>query len=380
MAGNLGKDNGVAPIYKRGRHKKHDAAHGSQTWKIALADFMTAMFIIFMLLWILKQVTPQTRAGIAQYFAPTTPTSATSGSGKPLAGAVSAKEGENTAASSQLGPPGGGPGTPDVGAGTTPIPGYPGTVMRKTGDRPTSVTLETQGRIADIQNQEILAVQIKQTIGDNPDLQALQGNVSVEQTPQGLKINLMDNEKTAMFTSSGLEPLPATKKLLLEIAKKIRDLPNHVAIAGHTDAIPYRSGDAKYTNWELSAARANAARRILTDNGIAESRIDEVAGKAANDPLFPNDPTASGNRRLTITLLNVTGDEGLGGGQAGGAYGQGKGGGGAGGGAGGGTGTGTNGGKNAPGGNNGINGDEPASKYLRPTAPGPAPEGRLITR
>ncbi|MCX8505470.1 MAG: OmpA family protein, partial [Alphaproteobacteria bacterium] len=316
MAIRPGKENELPPVYKRRLHKKHEAVHGSQTWKIALADFMTAMFIIFMLLWILKQVNPVTRHGIAEYFAPTTPTSATSGSGKPLAGDVAAKEGTNISASSQIGPPGGGHGSPDSGAGTTEVPGYTGTVMRKTGDRPTSVTLETTGRLADIQNQEILAVQIKQTIGENPDLQALQANVTAEITPQGLQIELMDSDKTAMFTSAGVEPLPATKKLLLEIAKKIKDLPNHIAISGHTDAIKFQSGSDKFTNWELSSARANAARRILSENGVSESRIDSVAGKAANDPLYPEDPSAPGNRRLTITLLDVTGNEGLGGGKS----------------------------------------------------------------
>ena len=375
MAVKPGRDGEFPPIYKRKSHKKHEAVHGSQTWKIALADFMTAMFIIFMLLWILKQVNPVTRHGIAAYFAPTTPTSATSGSGKPLAGDVAAKEGSNISASSQLAPPGGGRGTPDDGAGTTEVAGYTGTVMRKTGDRPTSVTMETEGRLADIQNQEILAVQIKQTIGENPDLQALQGNVTTEVTPQGLQIELMDSDKTAMFTSSGVEPLPATKKLLLEIAKKIKDLPNHVAISGHTDAIKFQSGSDKFTNWELSSARANAARRLLTENGISESRIDSVAGKAANDPLFPEDPSAPGNRRLTITLLGVTGNEGFGEGR--GVTGQGIGGGksnnmG---------GAGANGGGKAGANTEGkMNMNEPASKYLRPSAPGPAPDGRLFSR
>ena len=379
MVSKPGKDGVYAPIYKRKTHRKHVPQQGSQTWKIALADFMTAMFIIFMLLWILKQVTPETRSGIAQYFAPTTPTMATSGSGKPLAGEVSARAGESKESASQLGPQGGGPGTPDVGAGTTEVAGYTGTVMRKTGDRPTSVTMETEGRIADIQNQEMLAVQIRQTIAQSPELQALQGNVGTEITPEGLKINLMDSDKTAMFTSSGVEPLPATKKLILEIANKIKGLPNKIAIAGHTDSIPYRSGQEKYTNWELSSARANAARRLLTDNGVDENRIAEVAGRAANDPLFPDDPSAAGNRRLTITMISEGGMGGMGG-MGGVATGDGTR-----------TGrtdgwvTGVSGvagvaGKNGAKAGEKINGDEPASKYLLPTPPGPAPEGRLITR
>ncbi|MDI9349696.1 MAG: OmpA family protein [Candidatus Symbiobacter sp.] len=379
MAGKLGKNSEIQPIYKRGRHKKHGAAHGSQTWKIALADFMTSMFIIFMLLWILKEVNPVTRAEIAQYFSPTTPSPSTSGAGKPLAGEVAAMMGQNKEQASQLGPPGGGPGSPDEGAGTTSVAGYTGTVMRKTGDRPTSVTMETEGRLADIQHQEILAVQIKQTLAENPELQAMQGNVSVEQTPQGLQIQLMDSDKTAMFTSSGLEPLPATKKLIIDIAKKIQDLPNPVAIAGHTDATPFAKGNEKFSNWDLSTARANAARRILSENGVNDNRIDSVAGKAANDPLFPDNPTAPGNRRITITLLNVTGNEGLGeGSTGGGGGGSGSGGSGSGGGKSGSAGGGTGG--NISGNKAGkfVDDGKPASAYLKAPAPGPGPEGSLV--
>src|SRR5271166_3304103 len=128
----------AAPIIIK-RYKKggHEAAHGSSTWKIALADFMTAMFIIFMLLWLIKQSTPEQRSGIADYFAPNSVSRSTSGSGMPLAGRVAATAGALTAEAARLGPPGGGPSTPQEGEGSTDVPGYAGEAATTKGEQVT---------------------------------------------------------------------------------------------------------------------------------------------------------------------------------------------------------------------------------------------------
>ncbi len=126
-------------------------------------------------------------------------------------------------------------------------------------------------------------------------------NLIIEQTPEGLNIQLVDQEGRAMFQGSSAEPLPRTQHLLDTVSKVIQQLPNRISISGHTDTTrPSRSG---YSNWDLSADRANAARRILEKGGVEGDRIYEVAGKGDREPLYPDDPDLPANRRISITLL-----------------------------------------------------------------------------
>jgi chemotaxis protein MotB len=126
--------------------------------------------------------------------------------------------------------------------------------------------------------------------------------VIVDQTPEGLRIQLVDQDGRPMFQQGTAEPMPYTKRLLQAVAKIITRLPNRVSISGHTEAKAF-SGPNGMTNWELSSARANASRAILDASGLDSDRIYEVAGKAGSDPLLPEDPNASANRRLSIVLL-----------------------------------------------------------------------------
>jgi chemotaxis protein MotB len=124
----------------------------------------------------------------------------------------------------------------------------------------------------------------------------------IDNTPEGLRIQLVDQDGRPMFQQGTAEPLPYTRRLLQEVGRIIDRLPNRVSISGHTEGVAFE-GPNGMTNWELSAARANAARALLTAGGLVQDRIYEVAGKAGSEPLLPEDPNASANRRLSIVLL-----------------------------------------------------------------------------
>jgi chemotaxis protein MotB len=141
---------------------------------------------------------------------------------------------------------------------------------------------------------------IRQAIQNNPDVANLSHQVMLEQTPQGLRIQLVDQDGRPMFQQGTNEPMPYTKKLLAAVGQIIDTRPNRVSISGHTGG---DDAGANGTAWELSSARANAARAVLQAGGLGSDRIYEVAGKAASEPLLPEDPNASANRRLSIVLL-----------------------------------------------------------------------------
>jgi chemotaxis protein MotB len=135
-----------------------------------------------------------------------------------------------------------------------------------------------------------------------PELNELSKHVLVDQTEDGMRIQLVDQDGRSMFDPGSSEPTARVQRLLSEVANSVAPLSNRVAISGHTDGQPF-SGPGGYSNWDLSAARANAARRILEQSGLPQNRIAQVSGKAGSDPLYPDNPFASANRRITILLL-----------------------------------------------------------------------------
>jgi len=143
---------------------------------------------------------------------------------------------------------------------------------------------------------------LRQAMQQMPDIAELSRNLIVSQTPDGLNIQLVDQDGQAMFQPGTASLLPKTRLLLQQVAKIVDRLPNRIAITGHTDAAKFE-GPNGVTNWELSAARANAARAVLAGQGIDSDRIFEVSGKAGSDPLLPDNPYASSNRRISILLM-----------------------------------------------------------------------------
>ena len=143
---------------------------------------------------------------------------------------------------------------------------------------------------------------LRQAMQQMPDIAELSRNVIMNTTPEGLNIQLVDQDGQSMFQPGTATLLPKTRLLLQQVAKIVDRLPNRIAITGHTDAAKF-VGPNGITNWELSAARANSARAVLAGEGIDSDRVFEVSGKAGSDPLLPDDPYASSNRRISILLM-----------------------------------------------------------------------------
>ena len=143
---------------------------------------------------------------------------------------------------------------------------------------------------------------LRQAMQQMPDIAELSRNIIMTETPEGLNIQLVDEAGQAMFQPGTANLYPKTRILLQQVAKIVDRLPNRIAITGHTDAAKF-VGPNGLTNWELSAGRANAARAVLATEGIDSDRVFEVSGKAGSDPLLPDDPYASSNRRISILLM-----------------------------------------------------------------------------
>jgi chemotaxis protein MotB len=149
---------------------------------------------------------------------------------------------------------------------------------------------------------ERAALDIRRAVAADPALAELGQQLLIEQTPEGLRIQLLDAERQPMFALGGAAPNDRARQLIARVAQAAQRLPNPIAITGHTDATPFR-GSGERSNWDLSADRANTTRRLLADAGLPEARIRSVAGYADRQPLLPDSPTAAANRRVAITLL-----------------------------------------------------------------------------
>lgn len=293
----------LPPIIIRRRKKSHDHPHSS-SWKVALADFMTSMFIIFLMLWLIAQTTPEVRTGIADYFSPSTVSRNTSGSGGILGGQTMTVDGALRNMAAPLGRPGGGPSSPQAGEGNTEVPGFPGVTDKKMKDgiEPGSKFGVKPTRLDnDVQQQ--MSTAIKSAIQTNPLLQGFQNNVVLEGTPEGLRIEIVDSDQRELFRSGSATPLPHTAELMKAVAGVVNQVPNKLTLTGHTDNKAF-GNKSPYSNWELSADRANASRRLLVAGGIAEERFTQVSGVADREPLLPNDPSQARNRRISMMVLN----------------------------------------------------------------------------
>lgn len=284
------------------RIKKGDHPHHGGAWKVAYADFVTAMMAFFLLMWLINTTTPEQKRGIADYFAPQSIAQTVSGSGGVLGGKVmgqeSARAGGAVSMFQKNSPPS--KNTSEKSPQNGVSQGGSSSSDGSSGDQ--SSTADTQ--MSSMQNGDFAhaAEAIRQAIQDNPDIASLSKQVVMDQTPEGMRIQLVDQDGRPMFQQGTATPMAYTRKLLETIAKVVDRLPNRVSIAGHTEGKQF-TGPKGITNWELSAERANAGRAILSNAGLSSDRIYEIAGKAGSEPLLPEDPNASANRRLSITLL-----------------------------------------------------------------------------
>jgi len=289
-----------AIIIKRIKKGGHDAHHGG-AWKVAYADFVTAMMAFFLLMWLINTTTPEQKRGIADYFAPQSISQTSSGAGGVLGGKVlsesSARAGGAVSVYDKNAPPSvSNPAQAkdksDRRGGSTDADGKAPASQAQSDDHlQQSLPSTQQGQFTSA------AESIRQALQNMPDIADLSRQVVMDQTPEGLRIQLVDQDGRPMFQAGTAEPMPYTKKLLSAIATIIDRLPNRISISGHTN------GTDGGNSWMLSANRADAARAVITSSGVSADRIYEVAGKAGSEPLLPEDPSASANRRLSIVLL-----------------------------------------------------------------------------
>ena len=263
-------------IIKRKKIVKGDGHHGG-AWKVAYADFVTAMMAFFLLMWLLNATTEQQRKGIADYFSPTIPISRISGGGSDGLNGSSLFTEETYA---------------QKGIGASHEETVAGT---RAGDD------DTEGP-SDPPNEQQIAdnlENLKEGLQDGP--QKLSEHLLVKLSPEGVVLEIVDSESAPLFTVGSSTPTPLLSNLLNEISSSFGAFENDVKLVGHTDNRQFRRQE--YDNWRLSSDRANAARMLLIQNGLPENRIKEVSGKADTDLLVPEDPAAAQNRRISVVIL-----------------------------------------------------------------------------
>ncbi|MDB5447598.1 MAG: motB [Phenylobacterium sp.] len=285
---------GDQPIVIKKVKKTAEQAHHGGAWKVAYADFVTAMMAFFLLMWLINTTSPEQKRGIADYFAPASVSQTTSGSGGILSGTALGDDGAKSKGTSavieELSPSSR---NPDDGKAVE-------AAKAASADASTEAMRETLKKRDDAAFASA-AQSLRQALQDMPELAELSKNIIVDQTPEGLRIQLVDQEGRSMFNEGSTQPNDRAKLLLRAITKVINQLPNRISIYGHTSASP--GGAKAESDWTLSAARADASRRILQGAGVDPDRIYQVSGKATSEPLYPDDPMLPGNRRIAIVLL-----------------------------------------------------------------------------
>ncbi|HEY9080795.1 flagellar motor protein MotB [Magnetovibrio sp.] len=278
--------------------KKSGGGHHGGAWKIAYADFVTAMMAFFLLLWLLNAVSQEQLEGIADYFAPTVSSTSQSGSGEILGGTTVAVDGalEDTVSRPTV--------TMDL---PPPSAGSGGEAMQ---DEPVQaeVDAEEAKKKAEQDQFDKAEKDLKEALETLPEFQQMAQSLMIDNTPEGMRIQIVDQDGLSMFPSGSASMYEHTERVLGLVTEIIKKMPQDIAISGHTDAVPM-GGDGTYTNWELSSDRANSARRALLRLGVPEKRIARVVGKAATEPLLPDAPTDAKNRRLSIVLMRGTGEQ-----------------------------------------------------------------------
>lgn len=271
---------------KKGGHSAHGGA-----WKIAYADFVTAMMAFFLLMWLLGSTSEGDKKGLSDYFQ------------SPLK--VAMQGGTGAGASASLLNGGGNDMTQSAG-------------QSKRGESTDAKAKKTAGDQAksarakqDAQKLAELSAKISAIISSNPKLAEFSKQIQLKMTPDGLQIQIVDDQKRPMFDSGSASVKPYMRDILQEIGVALVDVDNKISMDGHTDQTPYGAGARGYSNWELSADRANASRRELVVAGMPDEKIARVMGLASSILLDEDNPRSPANRRISITVMTREAEERL---------------------------------------------------------------------
>lgn len=281
----MSSDKVLQPIIIKKVKKKGHAAHGG-AWKIAYADFVTAMMAFFLLMWLLGSINEGDKKGIEDYF--NTPMKLALGGG-PSSGAthsIITGGGQNLAATQKT--PGSAPDTRRV---------------YKDGE----VTAEAAKREA--QKLAELSKKIRAKIDTSSTLIQFKSQIRLEVTPDGLLIQIVDDQNRPMFNSGSATIQPHMTGILQEIGSALQDVDNKISVEGHTDATTYGASESHYSNWELSSDRANASRRALAAGGMPSEKLARVVGLGSSDPMDRENPTNPLNRRISVLIMTKDAQE-----------------------------------------------------------------------
>jgi chemotaxis protein MotB len=276
-------DSGQRPIIIKRVKKAKKAAHHGGAWKIAYADFVTAMMAFFLLMWLLGSTTKGDLGGIAEFFSTPLKVAMTGGSGS--GDSTSVVPGGGKDLSRQIG---------QVRSGEMLMP-------KKSFDLKSA---EAELERAEGVRLTALKLRVEAAIDANPALRNFRGQLLLDITTEGLRIQIVDLQNRPMFATASAQLQPYTREILTEIGRVLNDVPNRISLSGHTDAAPYSSGDKGYSNWELSADRANASRRALIAGGMDEQKILRVVGLSSAVLIDRDNPLNPINRRISIIVMN----------------------------------------------------------------------------
>lgn len=278
------------PVIVVKRVKKVAAGHHGGAWKIAYADFVTAMMAFFLLMWLMGSTAKGDLQGIAEYFK------------TPLA--VAMQGGSGSGDSSSI-----------IKGGGTDLTRQTGQVKKgETQAEKRSYNLKAaQAELERIELVKLkgLKKRVEQAIEVNPTLRQYKRQVLLDITSEGLRIQIVDEQNRPMFELARAEVLPYMKEILHEIGRLLNDVENRISLAGHTDAKPYANSERGYSNWELSADRANASRRELVAGGMKEEKILRVVGLSSAILFDKADPYNPINRRISVIVMNKRTEESI---------------------------------------------------------------------
>ena len=287
MAGDSKK---LQPIIIK-RIKKGGHGHHGGAWKIAYADFVTAMMAFFLLMWLLGSVTEGDKKGIADYFQ------------APLKVAL-LQSGSGSGDSSHLIKGGG----QDLSRQSGQVKNGEIEAQRKTVNL---AALKAEQRKKEMERLQELKDKVEDVLANNPKLAAMKSQIRLDMVRDGLRIQIVDENGRPMFDSGSAFVKPYMRELLANIGSVLAEVPNRLTLEGHTDAMPFGDGDRGYSNWELSSDRANASRRELINGGLPDGRVLRVLGLASSSLFDSKDPQGAVNRRISIIVMNQEAEDRL---------------------------------------------------------------------
>jgi len=280
-------DNFQQPIVVR-RIKRGGGGHHGGAWKIAYADFVTAMMAFFLLMWLIGSTAKGDLDGIAQFFQ------------TPLKVALQGGSGSGDASSL-------------IRGGGQDLTRSAGQVKRGDIEAPKK-TINLQAHAGEHEQKEAarlseLKVEIESMLESNPLVKDYKSQLLLDMTSEGLRIQIVDARNRPMFDLASAELKPYTKEILRQIGASLNGVENRIGLSGHTDATPFAGGEKGFSNWELSASRANASRRELIAGGMSEAKVVRVVGLASTVMFDKSDPNNPINRRISIIVMNKKTEE-----------------------------------------------------------------------